>query len=292
MRESMIDWKRMDLHIHTTVSDGTDTPEELVDRVKSAGIGLFSVTDHDAIKGCEVVRNLLSGRTGPRFITGVEFSCRDEEGQYHILGYHYDPQSESIRELAQFGHNLRMNKIHMRLDHLKTEFGITFPEKEILRILALDNPGKPHLANLMVKLGFAKTKEDAMARFLNRLHIHSEFLRPETAISGILAGGGIPVLAHPTYGNGSQLILGEDMDRRLRHLIPCGLQGVEAFYSGFTPKIREETLQFAKQYDLYVTAGSDYHGRNKLVNLGDTGLDETENPPEGLLRFLDAVREA
>ena len=97
------------------------------------------------------------------------------------------------------------------------------------------------------------------------------------------------MLAHPTYGNGDQLILGENMDRRLQRLMAYGLQGVEAFYSGFNAKIREEILGFAEQYRLYITAGSDYHGKNKLVQLGDTGLEPDTVYPEGLCRFLEAI---
>jgi len=282
--------KKIDLHMHTTVSDGTDTPEEILEQVRKAGIDLFAITDHDAIKGCRIIRSAL--REGdPRFITGVEFSCRDEEGQYHILGYHYDPDAESIRELAQYSHNLRMKKIHMRLEHLETEFGIAFPDEEVERLLALDNPGKPHLALLLVKYGYAQTKEEAMEQYLNRLRIRAEFLKPEQAISGILAGGGIPVLAHPSYGNGDQLILGNDLEIRIARLTEFGLQGLEAFYSGFAPLQRKELLYYAKQYGLFVSAGSDYHGANKLVELGDTGLNTGSYYPEDLRRFLDVILE-
>ena len=106
---------------------------------------------------------------------------------------------------------------------------------------------------------------------------------------GILNGGGIPVLAHPSYGSGEQLIIGEEMDRRLRRLMDFGLQGVEAFYSGFTPSLQAEMLAFAEKYDLFVTAGSDYHGTNKPVILGETNLSSDTPIPDGLLRFLEKV---
>ena len=278
----------IDLHIHTNISDGTDTPQELLAHVKEAGIRLFSVTDHDAIKGGILLRELRK-EDDPAFLTGVEFSCRDEEGQYHILGYGYDPEAAPVHDLVEKGHRIRMNKVRTRLEYLEKEFGISFPPKEIRSLLALDNPGKPHIANLMVKRGLAETKEIAMKEYLNKLHVRLEFLGPEEAITSILGGGGIPVLAHPSYGNGDQLILGEDMDRRLRRLMDYGLQGVEAFYSGFSRKLREEVLAFAEKYNLYVTAGSDYHGKNKLVRLGDTGLPKTGEYPEGLRRFLERL---
>ena len=280
----------IDLHMHTTVSDGTDTPEEIVARVRDAGIGLFSVTDHDAVKAAQIIPALLK-EGDPDFITGAEFSCRDEEGKYHILGYGYDPDAEAMRELVRTGHGYRIGKVRRRLDFLKSEFGFSFPEEELRELFALDNPGKPHIANLMVRHGYAETKEQAIKEFINRIRFRTEYVRPEEAIRGILGAGGIPVLAHPSYGDGDQLILGEEMDARIRRLTDLGLQGLEAYYSGFPPRLRREILAYAERYGLYVTAGSDYHGTNKLVPLGDTGLDFEEERAEGLQRFLhDAER--
>lgn len=280
--------RTIDLHMHTTVSDGTDTPEEILARVREAGIDLFSISDHDAIKGGQSLIPLL--REGdPQFIPGIEFSCKDEQGQYHILGYGYDPEDEAIRAVVDLGHSYRMKKVRARLEFLKTQFGFTFPTEELMALVSLSNPGKPHIGNLMVKYGYAKTKEEAIREYIDKIRFRSEYVRPEEAIRGILQSGGIPVLAHPSYGNGSQLILGEDMDRRIRRLMDFGLQGLEGFYSGFTARLRGEILSFAERYDLYVTAGSDYHGTNKLVELGDTGLSEVSEWPEGLRRFLRDV---
>ena len=277
--------KKIDLHIHTSVSDGTDAPEEIISYIKKAGIELFSVTDHDAIKGCTAIRKLLR-RGDPVFISGVEFSCKDEEGQYHILGYGYDTEADSIGEIVKKGHDFRVSKLQKRLDYLKDEFGFSFSDEDISALFSLDNPGKPHIGNLMVKYGYTSTKEDAIQTYINKFYAGSEYVRPEQAIKAIIDAGGIPVLAHPSYGRGDELILGNDMERRLNRLIGYGLMGVEAFYSGFTPKLQREVLDFARRYELYVTAGSDYHGQNKLVRLGDTNLPDVKEYPEGLRRFL------
>ena len=169
-----------------------------------------------------------------------------------------------------------MEKVTGRLRGLEDEFGVVFPPEEIDALLAMDNPGKPHIGNLLVKLGYAATKEQAIDDYIEKLHVPNRYLRPEEAISAILASGGVPVLAHPAYGRGDDLILGDEMDARLRRLMTFGLQGMEAFYSGFTPKITSQMLSLAERYGLYVTAGSDYHGANKLVKLGDTGLPPGE----------------
>ena len=280
--------KKIDLHIHSTVSDGTDTPAEILAFVKEAGIELFALADHDAIKGCRLVQECLT-EGDPQFVTGAEFSCRDEDGQYHILGYRYDPEAAPVQGLVDRAHGIRMNKVRARLEMLESEFGFTFPEEEIKKLLARDNPGKPHIANLMAKYGYAPSKDVAMKEYLNKLRVRKGYIRPEEAISAILASGGIPVLAHPSYGNGDHHILGEDMDRRLRTLKEFGLRGVEAFYSGFTARLIRDMLAFADRYDLLVTAGSDYHGRNKLVGLGETNLEPGTEYPERLCCFLDEI---
>ena len=280
--------EQMDLHMHSTVSDGTDSPEALLSRVREAGLGLFSLTDHDAVKGCVRILS-LRGPEDPAFLPGVEFSCEDEAGKYHILGYAYDPDTAPIQRVVEAGHRLRMEKVLARLDFLKSRFSFTFPQEEIDALLALDNPGKPHIGNLMVKLGYAGTKEEAIKGFINQLHLTDDHVRPEEAIAGILGSGGIPVLAHPCFGSGDELVLGEALEQRLRRLMAFGLQGVEGFYSGFSEKLRREVLALAERFGLYVTAGSDYHGRNKLVPLGNTGLGAPETWPEGLRRFLRAA---
>ncbi|MBO4861307.1 MAG: PHP domain-containing protein [Firmicutes bacterium] len=279
---------KIDLHMHTMISDGTDTPEEIILNVKKAGLQLFSITDHDAIKGCRIAANALK-EDDPRFIPGVEFSCRDEDGKYHILGYAYDMESDGIKKVVKKGHANRVVKLIARLDFLKEQYGFDFPEEEVDRLFAMDNPGKPHLGNLMVKYGYAKTKEEAIKEYINKRRFGSEYLRPEFAIEGILASGGVPVLAHPSYGSGDEIIVGGEMEERLKKLMAFGLQGLEACYSGFPGKLRSEQLGYAEKYDLYVTAGSDYHGSNKMVELGDTCMHGLEEIPDGMRRFFERI---
>ena len=278
----------IDFHMHSTVSDGTDSPAELLEKVRQTGLDCFALTDHDDIKGCRMIRTLLR-KGDPDFVTGVEFSCKDEEGKYHILGYGFDPESKPILSVLETCHRYRMDKVRGRLELLEKTFGFTFPEKEIDDLLALDNPGKPHIGNLMVRYGYASTKEQAIKEYINKIRYPSCHIRPEDAISSILAGGGIPILAHPSYGSGDELILGDEMDERISRLVKFGLRGLETFYSGFTPQIRNEILDFADRYDLYVTAGSDYHGANKMVVLGDTGLEDSGSRIGRLTAFLKEV---
>ncbi|MBR6349282.1 MAG: PHP domain-containing protein [Lachnospiraceae bacterium] len=279
---------RIDFHMHTTVSDGTDTPEQIIGIVRDAGITLFSVADHDSIKSSVMIKNLLT-ENDPGFFSGVEFSCRDDEGKYHILGYGYDTNAESLKKITEFTHNNRMKKARLRLEYIKADYGFEFPREEIENLLRMDNPGKPHIGNLMVKYGYAPTKEIAIKDYINKLRVRTDYIRPETAIEGILAAGGVPVLAHPAYGDGDQLIIGDELDKRIKKLKDFGLEGVECFYSGFTVKLIRDAIGLADKYGLYITAGSDYHGSNKMVELGDTGLDYTKDFPESLHKFIRRV---
>ncbi|MBQ9156040.1 MAG: PHP domain-containing protein [Eubacterium sp.] len=280
--------KTIDLHMHTTVSDGTDTPEEILDKVRKTGLDCFSVTDHDAILASRRILKIIRP-DDPAFITGVEFSCKDSLGKYHILGYGYDPEASPIQAVVARGHQLRMGKMHARVDFLREHFHMTFSEDSLNQLFALDNPGKPHLGNLMVEYGYAETKEDAIDHYINLLKTENAYVDPKEAIKGILESGGIPVLAHPSFGSGSQRIRGQEMELRLKHLMDYGLKGLEAYYSGFDEGIIRELLDFADRYDLYVTAGSDYHGRNKKISLGQTNLACVEEGLEGLERFLADV---
>lgn len=280
----------IDLHMHSKFSDGTDTPEEILERVKEAGIELFSITDHDTVKAGPVIREIHK-KGDPAFILGVEFSCRDDYGKCHVLGYGYDPGAEEIQRLVHKAHTFRMDKVQARLDFLEKDYGFVFPREVIDNLLSLNNPGKPHIGNLMTRFGYAESKDAAIINFVNKCTYKAGYLEPEEAIRGILQSGGIPVLAHPAFGGGENMFVGKEMDRRLSRLKEFGLMGVEAYYSRHTRALREEMLAFAQKYDFMITAGSDYHGGNKKVRLGDTGCANAAQGPKGLLEFMEAIQD-
>jgi len=279
---------KIDLHMHTTISDGTDTPSEIISVVRREGISLFSVTDHDAVMGCGMVREILTD-DDPLFISGAEFSCRDTKGKYHILAYGYENLSPKITDMMMARHAARLEKVRMRLDALREDFGIIFSKEDIDKLFKNKNPGKPHLANLLIRYGYADTITLAIHKYLDKLKVPGKWFHPADTIAGILNAGGIPVLAHPSYGSGDELIMGDELDARIQRLISFGLQGVEAYYSGFSNKLQAEVLALAEKYKLYVTAGSDYHGRNKLVLPGDTHQPDMDEAPDGLIAFLEDV---
>ena len=285
----------VDLHMHSTSSDGTDRPEDLISCVKKAGIRVFSLTDHDAISGCETIYRHLYKKdsfrddSSPLFIPGVEFSCKDSKGKYHILGYGYDMKDAAVKDMVDKAHSLRMDKVRMRLDFLAEQFDFRFEQEDLDRLLALPNPGKPHIGNMMVQYGYANTKEEAIDQYINKKKTPDAYLEPEEAIRAILNSGGIPVLAHPVFGSGGERIRGVEMEERLIRLMDMGLAGVEAYYSGFSPDMIREMLSLADKYDLLITAGSDYHGRNKPVYPGQTNMEAGQEIPAAMKHFFELV---
>lgn len=272
-----------DLHMHSVFSDGTDTPASLLKKVREAGIDLFSLTDHDSCDGCAQIQKILQP-DDPAFIYGVEFSCRDSKGKYHILGYGYDPEKSSIIEAVQITHSARMDKAKNRLNFLKDNYGFVFSKEEQNEFFALENPGKPHLAKMMLARGYVADKTEAF-RILGGYHGKERYLSPEEAIDAILFADGIPVLAHGILADGSKVLTEEEIEERISRLKGNGLMGLECYYSRFTQSQQDMMLGFAKTYNLFVTAGSDYHGANKAVKPGDTN----QPSPEVMLRFYKAL---
>lgn len=196
-----ISFQKPDLHMHSVYSDGTDTPESLLQNVRAAGLDLFALTDHDTAEGCAAVRALL--RPGdPAFIGGVEFSCRDGRGKYHVLGYGFDADRPAIRETVAYAHHSRILKMQNRFGYLRQQYGFTFTPEEQAELMGLKNPGKPHFAAMMLKKGYVKTKNEGFEVFTNYRDTEPA-LPPEDAISAILRSGGIPVLAHGILADGS-----------------------------------------------------------------------------------------
>ena len=277
-------FNKPDLHMHSTFSDGTDTPPELLSRVKEEGIDLFSLTDHDAYAGC---LEILANRTedDPAFLTGIEFSCRDRDGKYHILGYGYDPSKESIKNAVNITHGSRMQKVSGRLSYLRQTYGFAFSADEVESLNRLNNPGKPHIAALLVARGYARNTAEAFD-LMKGYKGDERYLSPLEAIDAILHADGIPVLAHSPLGDGSQSLTPEEVERRVSLMKEYGLMGLECYYSGFSDELVRLTLSLADRYGLFITAGSDYHGRNKAVRLADTG---SVPDPERMKRFYSAL---
>lgn len=262
-----------DLHIHTTASDGSDTPRALAGKI--AGLELFSVTDHDTIEGALAMEDLVP--EGVRYLRGVEFSCITPAGKCHILGYNYDPDCPQFRAALNEGRQLRLEKLRRRLDRLKTEFGIDLTEAELLGLQNQNSPGKPHLGRILVDRRLASNLDEAIGRYLKKDPPGRDRIEAKTAVEAILAAGGFPVWAHPLGGEGEKRLTSEKFEALFAHLLDCGIKGLECRYSRYGREEREFLLARASSAGLVPTGGSDYHGINKPdLKIGCLGTDDGE----------------
>lgn len=259
----------LDLHIHTTASDGSDSPAELARRL--GGLKLFSVTDHDTIDGALAMEPLVPAGIG--YIRGVEFSCVFPGGKCHILGYGYDPANPVFRAALQEGAQLRQEKLRRRLAHLQERFGIAFNEEELHWLHSLSSPGKPHLGRLLLNRGLAPDLNSAIRTYLSGVPGRDR-IEAKTAIEAIRAAGGIAVWAHPLGGEGEKRLTRAEVEARLEILTGLGIQGLECRYSRYSNADEALLLGFARSHGLLVTGGSDYHGSNKKgIELGQLGAE-------------------
>jgi len=299
LKNSKWEPSEIDMHMHSTASDGTDCPGQLALKARETGLTFFAITDHDTYDGCAEAEETLAEQTlssgdgreekNFAFVRGIEFSCRDEYGKYHILGYAFHKDAPEIRAIMKEGHDGRIAKTVGRIEFLKEQFNIIISEEEKAAILANRNPGKPHIGRLLVEKGYAPDINTAIRTYLNPYKDKIKYLDPERAIAAILASGGIPVLAHPIYGDGAQQLSKEEVLSRVERMKGYGLQGLECYYSKHTEEETTFLLSIAEERDMLISAGSDYHGENKNIRLGQTGLSGTELHPL-LQRFLEICK--
>lgn len=261
---------KIDLHTHSAASDGTDSPCQLLKKAQASGLQILALTDHDTVAGVEEL--LAIHVSGLSIISGIEFSCRMESGKCHILGYGFDPKAPQFCEALREGSTLRGRKLEQRLDFLRGQ-GICFPDEEVDGLHQLPSAGKPHIANLMVKYGYAASRRDAIERTLNQCHTGNSRIAAETAVTAIRESGGIPVWAHPLGGEGEAFTAPEQFHKMLDELISYGIMGLECFYSKYFLKDCQGLSEAARKNHLLISGGSDYHGRNKGIVLGTLNRD-------------------
>ena len=262
---------RYDLHIHTAASDGSDTPAMLAQKVREAGLELFSVTDHDTIAGALAMEALIPEGVG--YIRGIEFSCVSPGGKCHILGYGFDPAHPGFLAALREGAELRREKLERRIAHLREKFGILLTEEELEWLRSLKSPGKPHLGKLLLERGLAPDMNSAIRTFLSGVPGRDR-IDAKTAIDAIRVSGGIAVWAHPLGGEGERRLTEAEFHEKLALLTADGIQGLECRYSRYSSAESELLLTHAHAHGLIATGGSDYHGVNKQgILLGQLGTD-------------------
>ncbi len=253
--------KYIDLHVHSTVSDGTFTPTELVAEAKRCNLSAFALTDHDTIRGFEEAKKASEG-SGIEVIPGVEISAAYKKKDIHILGLLIDPNYEPLKrslDAALLERDQRNAKMAQNL----AAGGLDI---DIERLTAAFSPGtvltRAHFAKFLLETKQIKSMNEAFEHYLNAdgpYYVPREYISPENAIKLIKQAGGIPVLAHPLVYHLPE----EELDALIARLKDAGLEGLEVFYSSNTGFDEGIVRRYANKYHLIMTGGSDFHGANK-----------------------------
>ncbi|MCR5370692.1 MAG: PHP domain-containing protein [Clostridium sp.] len=276
-----------DLHMHSTFSDGTDQPKEIIRKLQEREITTFALTDHDTMAGCDEMEKAVP--EGMTFFRGIEFSCRSEAGKCHILGYAYDPASKAMHAAISEGERLRDKKFYERLDHLKAQHNIVFNSEEMGWLLSRTSVGKPHIASLLIKRGLAASVQDAINSYIDDHGQKSSNTRipASMAVDAILSAGGIPVWAHPLGGEGEKHLTPDEFERQLETLLSYGIQGLECWYSRYTEAEIRGLMDKAEKHGLLISGGSDYHGLSKpTIYPGLLNCENVTVPEESLTILL------
>lgn len=246
----------IDLHTHSTYSDGTRTPAELVDLAKEAGLKAIALTDHDTMAGLEEA--LARGREqGVEVVPGVEISAVQDGRSLHILAYRPRENRELQQLLARLQQyrQARNEQILARLNRL----GIPVTPAELRRYSPAGQTGRPHIARLLVDRGVVKTVDQAFGRYLKKgclAFVESGKVPALEVVRTIAQAGGLAVLAHPVHANPSLA----ELPALLQLLVPAGLAGLEAYYPSHSAAAIRELKRLAARYGLLLTGGSDFHG--------------------------------
>jgi 3',5'-nucleoside bisphosphate phosphatase len=266
----------IDLHTHSNRSDGTDTPTELVENAKKAGLDVVALTDHDTTVGWDEAQE-AADRIGITLVKGIEVSTAIDHRSVHLLGYDIDPRDvpllDELRRVLD-GRNGRVPKIVAAFARI----GIDITEEEILAKSGdAGSTGRPHVADVLIDKGVVKDRSEAFDLYLQPGmpgYVGRYSVPTEQAVRLVKAAGGKAVLAHP-WSRGSDKVLTPD---RIAELVDAGLDGIEADHPDHDEEQREGLRKIAATHDLIITGSSDYHGSGKsdAFRLGANTTDPEE----------------
>lgn len=260
----------IDLHTHSTASDGSDSPAELVQKAAKSGLAAIALTDHDTVSGLKEAEEAAAD-LGIEFIRGCEISTSTEEGSVHMLGLWLPKKCPA---LEAFLDHMLASRRHRNAQMIKLmrDAGLDISVEE-LESRAEHTPGRPHMAQLLLEKGYVESAEEAFTKWLDytgKAYVPKVAPRPEQAVRILSEQGASPIMAHPLLRPRSQAWL----DNLTRELKKTGLFGLEAWHSAQSEEQSQELIALADKYDLCVSGGSDYHGlKKKNISLG-TGQGE------------------
>jgi predicted metal-dependent phosphoesterase TrpH len=270
----------VDLHMHSTASDGTDDPAALARLAREAGLTAIALTDHDTTAGNAVCAAACAA-AGVTFIPGIELSAErgKERGAMHILGY-FVGESAMLSEVMADQLQARTSR-NPQIIAMLNSLGVDITIDEV-QAEADGTIGRPHIAAVLVRKGYCRSIQDAFNRYLGygaAAYVRKDRLPPGRAIEAIHDAGGLAVLAHPIQLKAADE---DELEHTIATLAKQGLDGLEVWHSDHRPSDVQHYRRLADRFDLLTTGGSDYHGRRKTIALGSADV------PEGV---IDAMRQ-
>ena len=264
----------IDLHTHTTVSDGTDTPAQLVNKALAQGLDTLAITDHDAIAGWSSAIQTLRGNL--KLVLGAEISCLTKEGvSVHMLGLLFDGTNLALLEALENTRDERLPRMRKMIELMRAD-GIDISLSDVEAAMPPGaTMGRPHLADALVARKIIKTRDEAFQNLLNnesKYYVSHLAPTPEEAVRLIRAAGGVAVIAHPFASLRGQILQSSDFN----DLKAAGLNGIEVNHRDQSNEERLSLLNIASDLDLVMTGSSDYHGTGKLNSLGENVTDPAE----------------
>ncbi|MGW1376768.1 PHP domain-containing protein [Streptomyces sp. NPDC002446] len=261
---------RIDLHTHSTASDGTDTPAELVRNAAAAGLDVVALTDHDTVGGHAAARAALPA--GLTLVTGAELSCRLDGVSLHMLAYLFDPQEPELARERELVRDDRVPRARAMVAKLR-DLGVPITWERVARIAGDGAVGRPHLATALVELGVVDSVSDAFtSEWLandGRAYVHKHELDPFEAIRLVKAAGGVTVFAHPLAVKRGSCV----PESAIAELAAAGLDGIEVDHMDHDAPTRARLRGMAADLGLLTTGSSDYHGSRKTCRLGEYTTD-------------------
>lgn len=257
--------RRVDLQTHSTCSDGTLTPRQLVQRASEKDLAALALTDHDTVAGLEAFQD--AGREhGVETVFGIELSTRVNRHDVDVLGYFIDPESPALAEVIETAQAYRHERAPRMLERLE-ELGVPVEMDQVEVHAGEAAVGRPHVAQALVEAGHVDTVDEAFAEYIGEGqpgYVAKERLDPPAAIEAIHAAGGVAVFAHPSHVHPAAF------GRVLEHLVEAGIDGIEVWHSDHDPTHEAFFSQQAERLGLVRTGGSDFHGDNKPgIELGE-----------------------
>jgi hypothetical protein len=273
---------RVDLHVHSTASDGRLSPAEVIREAAARGLVYIALTDHDSVDGIAAAKATAQSFPNLTVIPGIEISTDIPQGEVHILGYFIDYKDpEFLAKLEEFK-NSRLRRAEQMVAKLEG-LGVHIDWRRVLEIAGTSTIGRPHIAQAMMEKDHVPSFKDAFDEYLGHgkpAYVDREKMLPAEAAAIIVKAGGLPVLAHP--------FTTEDPEGLISELKPAGLVGMEAYYKDYTAEEVESLVALAQKHALIATGGSDFHG---IEPDEETAIGDSNVPLEAVERLIALAKE-